>query len=92
MALQDQGGDFVFQAEVEMDLETSQVAAHDFVLPTDRQQRGATSRRTDRGGGHHIQADFAENPKTVTTARVAAREETTISRQQQGATSTEQSK
>ena len=71
----DQGGDFVFQTEVETNLETSQVAARHFELAMFRQQQGTTSRSTDRGGDYPIQADFAGNPKKATTARVAAREE-----------------
>ena len=47
------------QAKVGMDLGTSQVTGRHFVrLPTDRQQRGATARSTDRGGEYPIQADF----------------------------------
>ena len=74
-----------------MDLETSQVAARHFVLPIDRQQRGETSRSTDRGGDYPVQADFEGNPKT-TIARVAAREEAAIDRHQRGTTSTEENK
>ena len=88
----DQGRDFVFQTEVGMDLKTSQVAARHFELTTFRQQQGTTAKSTDSGGDYPIQADFARNPKTATTARVAAREEAAISRQQRWATSTEQSK
>ena len=87
----DQGGGFVFQTEVETDLKTSQVAARHFELAMFRQQQGPTSRSTDRRGDYPIQADLAGNPKKATTARVAAREEATISRQQRGARSTEQS-
>ena len=43
----DQGGDFVFQTEVGMDLETSQVAALHFDLAMFRQQ-GTTAKSTDR--------------------------------------------
>ena len=45
----DQGGNFFFQAEVEMDLETIQVAARHFVLEMVRQRRGATARSIDQG-------------------------------------------
>ena len=76
----DQGGDFVFQTEIRMNLETSQVTARHFVLPIERQQREVTTRSTERGGDHPTQVDFGENPKKTTTARVAAREETAISR------------
>ena len=58
----DQGRDFVFQTEVGMDLETSQVTAHHFELVMFRQQ-ATTSRSTDRGEDYSIQADFAENSK-----------------------------
>ena len=47
---------------------------------------------TDWRGDYPIQADFAENPETVTAARVAACEETAIGRHQRGTTSTEQNK
>ena len=77
----DQSGDFVFQTEVGMNLETSQVAARHFELAMLRQQ-GTTSRSTARGGDYPIQADFAGNPKSATKARVAAREGAGISRQQ----------
>ena len=48
----DQRGIFFFQAEVGMDLKTTQAAARHFVrLPMIvRQQRGATARSTDQGG------------------------------------------
>ena len=64
----DQGEIFVFQAEVRMNLETSQVAARRFVRqPIVRQQREATSRSTDRGGNYPIQADFGGKSETATT-------------------------
>ena len=75
-----------------MDLETSHVAARHFELAMFRQQRGTTARSTDRRRDYPIQADFGRNPKTATTVRVATREEAAISRQQRGATPTEQSK
>ena len=70
-----------------MNLETPQVTARHFAL----QQREVTTRSTERGGDYTTQADFGRSP-TATTARVAAREEAAISRQQRGTTSTEQSK
>ena len=88
----DQGKDFVCQTEVRIDLETSQIATRHFELAMFQQHQGTTLRSSDRGGDYPIQADFAGNPKTATTARIAAREEAAISRQQRGATSTEQSK
>ena len=75
-----------------MNLEASQVAARHFKLAMFRQQQGTTSKIPDRWGDYPIQADFAGNPKTATTAPVAAREEAAISRQQRGVTSTEQNK
>ena len=87
----DRGIDFVCQTEVGIDLETSQVAACHFELTMFQQNQGTTSRSSDRRGDYPIQADFAGNPKTATTARIAAREEAAISRQQRRATSTEQS-
>ena len=45
----DQGGDFVFQAEVGMNLETSQAAARNFELEMSRQQQGAAAKITYRG-------------------------------------------
>ena len=90
----DQGGDFVFQTEVGMDLETPQVTARHFArLPINRQRREVTTRSTERGGDYPTQTDFGRNPKkTATTTRVAAREKAEISRKQRGAMSTEQSK
>ena len=79
----DQGGDFAFRIEVGMDHEASQVAARHFELAMFRQQ-GTTATSTDWGGDYPIQADFGGNP-TATAARVAAREEAAISRQQRGA-------
>ena len=85
------GGNFFFQAEVGMDLETTQVTALRFVkLAMFRQQREKTARSTNRP----IQADFGGNPE-ITTIRVTACEESTrlpIGRQQREATSTEQNK
>ena len=76
-----------------MDLETAQVAARHFVrLPIDRQQRGATTKSTYREGDYPIQADFGGTSKATTAARVAAREEAAIDRQQRGTTSTEKNK
>ena len=63
----------VFQAEVEMDLEASQVAARHFVLPIDRQQRGAILTSTDRGGDYPVQADFEGNPKITAVRSSLAR-------------------
>ena len=57
-----------------------------------RQHQGTTAKSKDWGGDYTIQADFAENPETVTTARVAACEEAAIGRHQGGTTSTEQNK
>ena len=54
----DEGVDFVFQTEVGMNLEASQVAARHFELAMFRQQ-GTTAKSTDRGGDYTIQADFA---------------------------------
>ena len=88
----DQGGDFVFQTEVGMNLEVSQVAARHFELAMIWRQQGITAKITDRGGDYAIRKDFAGNPKTATTARVATREEAAVSRQQRRGTSTEQSK
>ena len=88
----DQGRYFVFQVEVGMDLKTSQVTARHFELTMFRQQQGTTAKSTYSEEDYSIQADFARNPKTATTARVAAREEAAISRQQRWATSTEQCK
>ena len=90
----DQGGDFVSQTEIGMDHEASQVAACHFELAMLRQQQGTTAKSTDWGGGYPIQADFAGNPKTAKTVygRVTAREKAAISRQQRGATSTDQNK
>ena len=46
----DQGENIIFQAEVGMELETVQVAARHFLrLPIDQQQRGVTTKSTDRG-------------------------------------------
>ena len=75
-----------------MDHESSQVTARHFELAVFRQQQGTTAKNTGWGGDYPLQADFAGNPKTATTARVAARKEAAISRQQRGATSTEQDK
>ena len=86
----DQRRDFVFQIEVGMDHETSQVAARHFELAMLRQQ-GIAAKSTDWGGDYPIQADFAGNPKP-TTGRVTARGEAAIGRHQRGTTSTEQNK
>ena len=90
------GGGTIFQAEVRMDLETSQAAARYFVkLAKFRQQIGTTARNTDNGGNCPIQADFGGNPKTTTITRVTAREESArllIYLQQRGMTLTEQNK
>ena len=75
-----------------MDHEASQVAARHFELAMFRQQQGTTAKSTYWGEDYPIEADFARNPKTATTARVAACEEATISWQQRGVTSTEQTK
>ena len=88
----DQGGDFVFQTEVGMDLETSQVAARHFELAMFRQQQGTTAKSSERGKYYPIQADFGGDPKETSTARVAACEEAAIGRHQRRTTSTEQSK
>ena len=88
----DQGGDFVFQTEVGINLETPRVTARHFALPIDQHQREVATRSTERGGDYPIQAYLGGNPKKATTARVAAREETAISWRQRGTTSTEQSK
>ena len=57
-----QRGTFVFQAEVGMDLESSQVAARHFVrLPIDRQQRRAIARSTEREENYLIQEDLSDN-------------------------------
>ena len=57
----DQRENFVFQVEIEMGLETSQVAVRHFVsLPIDRQQRRTTSRSIDRGN-YSIQANFGSS-------------------------------
>ena len=45
----DQGRDFIFQTEVGMNLEASQVAARHFELAMFRQQQGITAKITDRG-------------------------------------------
>ena len=65
-----------------MDHEVSQVAARHFELAVFKQHQGTIAKSTDWGGYYHIQEDFAGNPNTATTARVAAREEPAISRQQ----------
>ena len=44
------GEDFVFQTEIVMNLEASQVAARHFKLAMFRQQQGTTSKTPDRGG------------------------------------------
>ena len=75
-----------------MNLEASQVAARHFELAMFRHQQGTIAKSTDRGGDYPIQVDFVGNPKKITTARVAAREETAIGRHQRGTRSTEQSK
>ena len=80
----DQGEDFVFQTEVGMNLEASQVAARHFELAMFRQQQETTAKSIDREGDHPVQGDFAGNLKTATTAQVAAREDTALSRQQRG--------
>ena len=75
----DEGGDFISQTEVETDHEPSQPADRHFELGIFRQQQqGTTAKSTDWGGDYPIQADFAGNTKTVTAARVAAREEAAI--------------
>ena len=86
-----QGKKIIFQTEVGMDLETSQVVARHVVKLAMFQQQGTISKSTDRGGNYPLQADFRGNPIT-TTARVAAHAEAAIGRQQRGTTSTEQSK
>ena len=88
----DKGGDFVSQTEVEMDHEASQIAARYFELAMFMLYQGTIAKSTDSRGHYPIQADFAENPKTVTTARVAACEEAAFGQHQRGATSTEQNK
>ena len=91
----DQGENFVFQAEVRIDLETARVDVRHFVrLPIDRQQRGATSKSTDRGGNYLIQADVGGESETATIAQVAVRQAARqpIGQQQQGTTSIEQIK
>ena len=88
----DKEGDFVSQTEVGMDHEASQVAARHFELAMFGQQPGTTAKSTDWVGDYPIQADFAGNPNTAATARVAAREKAAISRQQRGATSNDQNK
>ena len=72
-----------------MDHESSQVATHHSKLAFFRQHQGTTAKSTDWGGDYPIQADFAGNLKTVTAARVAAREEAAIGRHQRGAASTD---
>ena len=86
----DQGGDLLFQIEVGMDHEASQVAAREFELAMFRQQQGTTATSIHWGGDYSIQADFTGKSKAATTAPVAPREEAAISRQQRGAASTEQ--
>ena len=89
----DQEGDFVFQTEVEMNLETSQVAARHFELAMFRQKQGTTTAKsTDRGGDYPIQAHFGGNPKATTAQQVSAREDAVTGRHQRGTTSTEQNK
>ena len=51
-----------------------------------------TAKSSDREREYPIQADFTGNPKTATSARVAARKAAAISRQQREVTSIEQSK
>ena len=86
----DKGGNFVSQTGIGMDHEASQVTARHFELAMFRQHQGTTTKSTDWGGHYPIQTDFAGNPETVTTARVAAREEVAIGWYQRGTTSTEQ--
>ena len=81
-------GEFISQTEVEMDHETSQVAARHFELGVFRQQ-GTTAKSTDWGRHYPAQADFGGNP-TATPTRVAGREEAAIGWHQRGTTSTEQ--
>ena len=88
----DQGGDFVFQTEVGMDLEISQVAARHFKLAMFRQQQGTRTKRIDGGGDYPIQADFGGNPKTATAQQVSARQDAAIGRHQRGTTPTAQNK
>ena len=54
----DQERDFVFQAEVGKDPETSQVTAHHFTLPVCLQQREVTTRSTAKRGDYPTQTDF----------------------------------
>ena len=74
----DEGGDFIYQTEVEIDNEPLQLADHHFELVTFRPQKGTAAKSTYWGGEYPIQADFAENTNAVTAARVAAREEAAI--------------
>ena len=88
----DKGGGSVFQTEVGMDLETSQVAARHFESAMFRQQQGTTAKSADREGDYLIEADFGGNPKATTAQQVSTREEAAIGRQQRGTMSTEQNK
>ena len=72
----DEEGNFLFQPEVGMNPEITQVVARHFVgLPMmARQQRGTTARSTGQGEDHPFQADVEVNPETI-TSQVAARQE-----------------
>ena len=58
----DQGGDFVFQIEVGMDHEASQVATRHFELAIFRQQ-GTTAKSTDWGGDYPHSRRLRGEPK-----------------------------
>ena len=87
----DEGGDFISQTKVETDHEPSKLADRQEPVIF-RQQKGTTAKSTDWGGDYLIQADFADNTNAVTAARVAAREEAAIGKQQQGKASTDENK
>ena len=88
----DKGGGFISQTEVRIDHEPSQVAVRHFELAIFLQHQETTAMSTDWGGDYPIQADFAGNPNTATTARVDTREEAVIGGHQRGAASTDQNK
>ena len=87
-----EGGDSISQTKVETDHEPLQLADRHFNLVIFRQQNVTTAKSTDWEGDYPIHADFAENTKTVTAARVVAREEAAIGKQRQATASTDENK
>ena len=59
----DQGGDFVLQTEVGMNLKTSQVVASHFELAMFQQHRGTTAKSSDRGEDYPTQSYFGGGSK-----------------------------